>query len=518
MRYTKEKRSSLHRYYIHRERKSGEINRVLSNENRRYSLLEKYNFVNTISSSNEDLNSPSNALSSNDTEERLKNMLINIILLLAVFGTLVNFQSKFQELSIVSSEAYSSRTLKSAAQSSPEYNTIENVENEFPTRDNLEYFNLNEDGTKAPILSKYKKGGPVITALVPNNEKDIDELKYALKSLKFFEKDNKEYPAPVLIFNEGDLSNEVQQSLADCTTRPVGFPLVDFTEFPENFNPDDEKTEFYVGGRRTWGYYQMIRFWVTGIWMHSALEPYEIVVRIDSDSCFMEPNPDLPYLPTPQAVYYSQYVGFESDSKFVQGLWDKVNEWVEAKGITIANPMFWHFAEQTWNLKQTLPVFRTNFEASRKSFMMRSDVIEFHEMLTEKQPFGVFRHRWGDAVTRFLLVSIFSESDKVVISRAPGYGHKELCEPEQYALRYGLDVDKLKASIPDNADYKKKSLNSIDNEEKQDQIDTSETNLEVATNEEIYGVEKTVEESIGKEPDKLEAISMALDKELLLDI
>jgi len=59
----------------------------------------------------------------------------------------------------------------------------------------------------------------------------------------------------------------------------------------------------------------------------------------------------------------------------------------------------------------------------------------------------VYRHRWGDAVIRFLMTSIFPQSEMVVMSRPEGYAHKQSCDPEAYAKRYNLDLQKLMESI-----------------------------------------------------------------------
>ena len=254
--------------------------------------------------------------------------------------------------------------------------------------------------------------------------------------------------APVLIFNENNINDETKKDLASYTDRPVAFPIVDFSIFPEGFNPNNETVDFQVKGRAEWGYYQMIRFWITQIWMPEAIAPYGTVMRIDTDSCFMEPNPTLPNFATSQAVYHSQYVGLEPKKEYVQGLWDWNTQWMKSEDNKMSgNPMFWAYVKNTHELEGTLPLFRTNFELARKSFMQKRDVFKWNEAITEQEPFGIYRHRWGDAVVRFLMAAIFPQSEMVVMSRPAGYAHKQLCDPEAYAKRYNLDLEKLKESI-----------------------------------------------------------------------
>lgn len=283
----------------------------------------------------------------------------------------------------------------------------------------------------------HPKKGPVIACLVTNRQKDIDELQVALRSLAFLNGDDPEFPAPVLVFNEGDLSDEQTQSIVQSTSRPVAFPLVDFTTFPAGFDPDAADSsnttgvkKFRVQGRSEWGYYQMIRFWVTGIWKHPALEPYGTVMRIDSDSCFKAPNNYLPNLKNPNLVYYSQYVGFEDGKNFTIGLLDFAKQFLRVNNRHAANPMLWQFIQTTWEAEQTLPLFQTNFEVSRKEWMQRADVMAWHDALTEAEPFGIFRYRWGDAVTRFLTAAMFASNEMIMTSHPDGYGHKERCVKE----------------------------------------------------------------------------------------
>lgn len=45
------------------------------------------------------------------------------------------------------------------------------------------------------------------------------------------------------------------------------------------------------------------------------------------------------------------------------------------------------------------------------------------------------------------MTAIFPQSEMVVTSRPAGYAHKQLCDPEAYAKRYNLDLQKLNESI-----------------------------------------------------------------------
>mmetsp|Transcript_13126 Transcript_13126/g.16579 ORF Transcript_13126/g.16579 Transcript_13126/m.16579 type:complete len:331 (+) Transcript_13126:193-1185(+) len=281
------------------------------------------------------------------------------------------------------------------------------------------------------VFPGYPDQGPVIAVLVSSRPQDVEELTTALRSLVFLKGDDPDFPAPVLVFNEGDLSEEQVQSIKASTTRPMAFPNVDFSVFPSGWNHETESRMFRVKGRQEWGYYQMIRFWITGIWKHPALGPYGTVMRIDSDSCFKDFNDHLPNLKNENLVYHSQYVGYEDGLEYTTGLIEFTENFMQRTNKAPGNPFMWHFIKATWAAHKTLPVFMTNFEVTKKAFMLRPDVIDWHDSLTEGEPFGIFRYRWGDAVTRFLTAAIFTTNERVMTSRPVGYGHKQQCLKEE---------------------------------------------------------------------------------------
>ena len=316
----------------------------------------------------------------------------------------------------------------------------------------LPFYNINEDKEKTGFLplDKYPDGeGPVIAALVSSRPSDIEDLQVALKSLAFLKGDkDREALAPVLIFNEGDLTKDSIRDIVASTDRPIGFPKVNFNSFPKGFDPNEESAPFPVRGREKWGYMQMIRFWTTLIWKHPVIQHFDTVMRIDSDSCFKEVNDYLPNFMYDALYYHSQYVGVEPNVgvSYIDGLFDFVTHFMDTKKQPdqARNPLLWHYTESVWNNRKTLPLFRTNFELVKRSFMQRRDVAQFNEALTEEEPFGVLRKRWGDAVLRFITMAVFENSDRVMTVRPTGYFHKQGCSKEEVekALQ-GLTSDNI---------------------------------------------------------------------------
>jgi len=285
----------------------------------------------------------------------------------------------------------------------------------------------------APNVVHPLKNAPMIAVLVTSRQKDIEDLRLALRSLVFLKGDNPNFLAPVLVFSEGDLSEEQKGVLRESTNRQVEFPLVDFSIFPygldlEHMTDSEAVEKFRVADRSEWGYQQMIRFWTSGIWKHPALQPFTSVMRIDSDSCFKAPNDHLPSFKHDRLSYFSQFVGLEDGKNYTIGLLNFAKQFMKENNIQPQNQMLWEYAESTWISQETLPLFQTNFELSRKSWMQSPIVTLWHDALTDSPPYGVFKYRWGDAVTRFLTTAMFASNEMVMSSGVYGYAHKNDCK------------------------------------------------------------------------------------------
>eukprot|EP00586_Coscinodiscus_wailesii_P009120 CAMPEP_0172523466 /NCGR_PEP_ID=MMETSP1066-20121228/293677_1 /TAXON_ID=671091 /ORGANISM="Coscinodiscus wailesii, Strain CCMP2513" /LENGTH=146 /DNA_ID=CAMNT_0013306541 /DNA_START=719 /DNA_END=1155 /DNA_ORIENTATION=- len=143
-------------------------------------------------------------------------------------------------------------------------------------------------------------------------------------------------------------------------------------------------------------------------------------MRIDTDSCFTSGGKALDdWLPSvPDGLdYRANHIGLGSN-EWVRGLYDFAVEYMKKNRIVPANMKLWEHVESAWrgelgDRTKTLPVFQTNFEVDRVAFFKRYDVMKWHAALTEKEPFGVFRYRWGDAQTRVLTMAMFAEEGRI---------------------------------------------------------------------------------------------------------
>ena len=260
--------------------------------------------------------------------------------------------------------------------------------------------------------------------------------------------------ADVLVFHENNVNEKQQAFVQSCTRRKVYFPPLGYdfqTFFPEGFDPIKETPNWKK--RNKWGYHQMIRFWITHVWRHPALKPYETLMRLDTDACWMIDLHDpkigtygyshLPGLPPPSSpdndnnndngittstatsyVYHANRRYFEA--AIVSTNFDEFcASYVQKHNITIQNmELYKLISTRDKNNQSTAPLFFNNFEVVNIEFMQRPEIQQFHEALTEHEPFGVFRYRWGDAVERYATMAIFVPPTQIFGQKnPPGYRH-----------------------------------------------------------------------------------------------
>jgi hypothetical protein len=149
------------------------------------------------------------------------------------------------------------------------------------------------DETK--VVRKTSALNPVIVSLITDST-SINDLCNSFRTLK----NAQGHPdAPILVFHlENEATTERMAFFSTCTDRPIFYPTIDLDDFPEGFVP--ESGVDYTSA-------QVNRFWTTTIWEHSALAPYDVVMRVDHDSCLSLPNVFLPSFKTTYQNYHSHY-------------------------------------------------------------------------------------------------------------------------------------------------------------------------------------------------------------------
>ena len=292
---------------------------------------------------------------------------------------------------------------------------------------------------------------PAIIILVGYLPQDWSDLEIAIKSMDYYLVDRQ--TSDLLLFHEeGTIPADVTAKVSNWTHRHVFWHSVNFTSFPPGFNPDNE-TSTKFRKRSQWGYQQMCRFWIYGLWQHEAIRNgnYTTLLRMDTDSCFLrkavasdtirkqqeEQKQGLPYLPK-HIVYKAQLRANGEKLIYTEGLMNLTLDFIRQHNVKIQNPHLWKMAEETLTSPDpVLPLFYNNLEVDRIEFFRdRPLVRSYLYRVAEEAPYGVLRLRWGDAPVRFLTMALFASPEHVDILPANGYVHGDRCR--RYARKTNL--------------------------------------------------------------------------------
>jgi len=230
--------------------------------------------------------------------------------------------------------------------------------------------------------------------------------------------------APVIIFHSTDISLADRSFLESCTERIVTFSSVDLG-FPDGFEPDPDVdyTEAKIN-----------RFFTSTVWTSTALDDYNIIMRFDHDTCFTLPDLNLPHFKDQFSNYHSHYFSgnIELNVKRLSGMYDLAESYMYENEFRAGHTALWQKIEYTHNAINTLPNFQDSFEVIRKDFMLREDIVAWHNTLTEDAPFGYFTEGWNVDAERFLTMAMFGTRSSIDTTLVRGYMQKNLISGKRH--------------------------------------------------------------------------------------
>jgi len=275
-----------------------------------------------------------------------------------------------------------------------------------------------ESSSVESVRMTAEQSSAAIVALI-YGDTSLNELCLSIRTLQNIQGS---LSAPVHVFHLDDLEDNVrlenQNYLLSCTDRDVYANVID-TSFPVGFVPEEGKdyTSSHIN-----------RFWTTQIWEHPAMGSYEIIMRIDHDVCFSLPNNDLPGLKSPYQVYSSHHfpgtVGANTGN--LNEMYEFSHDYIVEHELVVGHVNLWQIIDDTHMEVDSLPNFIDSFEVVRKSFMLRSDVHDWHYALTDMPPYGYFSRGWTSDAERFMTMAIFGTPSIVDDSIVPGFMQKNL--------------------------------------------------------------------------------------------
>lgn len=250
--------------------------------------------------------------------------------------------------------------------------------------------------------------------LATSNHTDIDNLGFSLQSLNKYFKSDMKYN--IVIVHE-DIPPIVRGRLQSLSEVPIQFREFQL-EGPSTLNLSNEVPTFTK--RSTWGYQNMIRFWFYSAMLAEASEsaPFtdlDYVVRLDSDSAFTgEISRDFikDFIFSGAQYGYHQRIGKDCGENITYGLKELAKSYVELNGISPRSSRLWVSLINSTS-GHCLPKFENHFEIINMRFFRSHAGIQDWIKVVDTNG-GIFRHRWGDAVLRFITVALYAAPEKLI--------------------------------------------------------------------------------------------------------
>jgi hypothetical protein len=215
----------------------------------------------------------------------------------------------------------------------------------------------------------------------------------------------------LLIMHNNNPSKSDLIRLTKKIRRQVLFLNIDifFNLFPIDFNPCKSKPTYRVRGK--WNYQLMIRFWFKILFQLPQLEHYEYIMRLDDDSQLTGKWINIfDEMHHHNAVYFANNldVDFEERLPGTMNLKRITFDYIKQNNIKPKQLKMLHSAFGN----NTVRTYYNNFEVVKMEFFRRKEICHWIETIDSTN--GIFYYRWGDAVLRYLTLSLFAEQHEVL--------------------------------------------------------------------------------------------------------
>lgn len=225
-----------------------------------------------------------------------------------------------------------------------------------------------------------------IVALVGNHTADLEfNTPVFLRSLHHLEDSNR---TAVLLYHEGILPEYQLTFQAAAWPRPVHFPLIDFQD-PPGFRgvPAFQK-------RSRFGYSHMISFMFSGMVARPELVDARYILRMDTDSCFTGPMPNVFEHMERLGASYVANRDLDECGNIVKGMFDLARSFAKAHSVP-----FDAQAISNDGGGECVRGFFNNLEALDSRRFRTSAIFAQWRDAVQKDG-GIYRQRWGDAQLR----------------------------------------------------------------------------------------------------------------------
>jgi hypothetical protein len=214
----------------------------------------------------------------------------------------------------------------------------------------------------------------------------------------------------ILLFHTGfPFASEIAK-IMKSTRRRVIFRSVDkyFALFPDGFDPYLNEPTFWKRGK--WNYHQMIRFWFKLIFEIDEIQPFEYIMRLDTDSRLigrwfnvfeLMRVRQLVYLANEQRLELEKVLpGTMNLKKFLIGYQNQTR--LVSKDQVKVDSAF---------TKDAIRTYYNNFEVFQVKFFRQKDVRAWIDAIDASH--GIYKYRWGDAILRYLTLALFARDYQI---------------------------------------------------------------------------------------------------------
>ena len=244
---------------------------------------------------------------------------------------------------------------------------------------------------------------------------ELDSLNRSLAQLRRL---RSIHPRPVVIFHEGDLTDEdTQNSLALSlgTSMPLAFERIDFAS--NSSQPGPVRHGF---PRK---YLDMCRFFTLMLPTHPILTLFAFYWRLDTHSfIFSSTSLADPFeIMQKQQIQYAFVMTNEEANHYATDLWSTFHQFLQRHCLKPSRAV--RQTQTDWFGRYSLAIIFTNFAIANVSLWRDHPLVQAW-LRTVDRSGGIYRHRWGDAPIHTLALAQFVGRDQIVRLRYFGYFHR----------------------------------------------------------------------------------------------
>ncbi|ODQ62190.1 glycosyltransferase family 15 protein, partial [Wickerhamomyces anomalus NRRL Y-366-8] len=280
----------------------------------------------------------------------------------------------------------------------------------------------------------YEKANATFVSLVRNSE-----LRGLMSTISQIEETfNKKYQYPYVFLNDKPFSDRFKKGIAQVTSAPVYFEVVDSASWdrPDFIDPVKEKEgvmyldEKGVGYSKKISYHNMCRYYSMNFYNHERMKQFRYYWRLEPNTnYFCELDYDVFKFMQDNDKVYGFVLNLYDSPDSVRSLWPTTQEFLKKNPQYLnKNAALSWILENEQNPEQTAIAngystchFWSNFEIGDMEFYRGEAYTKWMEYLNENG--GFYYERWGDAPVHSLGLGLFATKTQIHWFRDIGYEH-----------------------------------------------------------------------------------------------